>query len=330
MARSRRWCFTINNPTEDDRGKLGMLADDTELRKYLVYQLEEGKEGTEHIQGYVEFQGNRSKGLKWMKKNICERAHFETAKGSARQNKKYCTKEEGRLEGPFEFGEMPTKGERTDIKNLIAKAQEGASFMDLVEEDPVGMARYFKFIDRLKEEVILKGTQERWKRKRAAADEKTKVYVWWGDAGAGKTKHVYEEEDPEDIYVFEHMTGSSRWFDGYKGQSVLLMDEFSGYVTKTGLLQLTDPYPKKPLSVQNKGGFTSVYFEKIYILSNKPWDQWYEWSWSEAEAFKRRITEIKEFTIFDEIARELEEEGYLSDTEPITFHDDVGTDASLF
>lgn len=48
--RGKGWVFTINNPTEADRP-----AEHSEILR-LVYQLEEGVNGTPHFQGYVEFK----------------------------------------------------------------------------------------------------------------------------------------------------------------------------------------------------------------------------------------------------------------------------------
>lgn len=264
--------------------------------QYLVYQLEEGEEKTPHVQGYLEFKKSRDKGLKWLKANVSARAHYEKAIGTGEQNKKYCTKEP-RLAGPLEWGEIGVAGRRTDLRAFVEAAKETTSWLEMVEDYPSEMIRYPRFFDRLRMEMDKRGVRDRFARKREAKDKPVKIFVWWGEAGAGKTKSVYEKEGAENIYVFEHMTGSSRWFDGYKGEHVLLLDEFAGYLTKSGLLQLTDPYPKKPLQVQTKGGYTNVFFESIYLCSNTSWDHWYDWGYREAAAFKRRIFEEREFHV---------------------------------
>ena len=50
------WVFTINNPTEDDNPQRWDGV------RYLVYQKEKGKEGTQHYQGYVVFEKKKSLG----------------------------------------------------------------------------------------------------------------------------------------------------------------------------------------------------------------------------------------------------------------------------
>jgi len=50
--RQRRWLFTINNPTEEETPEY--ISTQLAVNKgfhYLVFQLEQGEEGTHHYQG---------------------------------------------------------------------------------------------------------------------------------------------------------------------------------------------------------------------------------------------------------------------------------------
>jgi hypothetical protein len=97
---SRKWIFTINNPTEaDDPGAVLQPLGDTV--RYAVWQLERGENGTPHYQGFVLWKG-RGRRLQGMKE-LFPRAHLEVARGRCQENRDYCTKEEGRLEGPTWF-----------------------------------------------------------------------------------------------------------------------------------------------------------------------------------------------------------------------------------
>lgn len=72
---------------------------------YCCWQLERGENGTPHFQGYVQFNDKMS--LSKMKAlGGLERAHLEVAKGKWQDNKKYCSKDEGRLDGPFEVSAL--------------------------------------------------------------------------------------------------------------------------------------------------------------------------------------------------------------------------------
>lgn len=80
---SKQWCFTINNPKEED-------VIEPVLCHYLIVGKEVGSEGTPHHQGYAWF--NKPQSLRQLKA-INGRAHWEKAKGTPYQNKVYCSKD---------------------------------------------------------------------------------------------------------------------------------------------------------------------------------------------------------------------------------------------
>lgn len=143
---AKNYCFTINNPTDGDRL---LLEDDVLAARavYCVWQIERGEEGTPHVQGYVSLK---------VKKTIVQlkewlpRAHFECARGNPSQNRSYCTKEDGRIEGPFEFGELPRgRGARSDLSLFVEAAKE----KELTEGDLICRfgdvtAKYPNFVNR--------------------------------------------------------------------------------------------------------------------------------------------------------------------------------------
>lgn len=96
--KAKRWCFTLNNPTDQE-------SIDPAITDYMVVGDEVGEEGTRHFQGYVIFK--KEYYLTGVKK-LLPRAHWEVAKGSPEQNRKYCTKD-----GNFgESGQIPGKKEK--------------------------------------------------------------------------------------------------------------------------------------------------------------------------------------------------------------------------
>ena len=76
MSRVKYWCFTLNNPTSDERDKILALDGDRQL-EYLVFGNEVGDSGTPHLQGFVAFVARVR--LTQLKQVISERAHFEAA-----------------------------------------------------------------------------------------------------------------------------------------------------------------------------------------------------------------------------------------------------------
>ncbi len=86
-TRVKRWCFTLNNPV------LGYLyyerlVKDVRLHRF-IFGYECGQSGTHHLQGYVEFHNP----VRFTVVQVLLPAHWESAKGTASQNYRYCAKE---------------------------------------------------------------------------------------------------------------------------------------------------------------------------------------------------------------------------------------------
>ena len=88
IAASLRWCFTLNNYTNEDLNHIVSC-----VRQYCRYGImgkEVGESGTPHLQGYIEFLvRRRPKGVFGL-----TAIHWEKAKGSKEDNYLYCTKED--------------------------------------------------------------------------------------------------------------------------------------------------------------------------------------------------------------------------------------------
>lgn len=82
--RARRWCFTLNNYSEEE---LSQLSHNNYL---FCIGKEVGENGTPHLQGYLE---SKSAVRFDTLRNLCPRAHWEPAKGNREANVAYCTKE---------------------------------------------------------------------------------------------------------------------------------------------------------------------------------------------------------------------------------------------
>jgi len=87
IAVSKNWCFTLNNWTEEQKDKILLLCANSAIIKSYVFQAEIGKEGTNHLQGYIEFvKRDRPKSLF----NI-DQIHWEKCK-SPKASIAYCSK----------------------------------------------------------------------------------------------------------------------------------------------------------------------------------------------------------------------------------------------
>lgn len=86
--RCRNWVLTLNNYTEDE---YNLILDYFKHTKHYILGREVGEENeTPHLQGY--FSAKHAVSFNTLK-NLCSRAHWAVAKGSAQHNLKYCKKE---------------------------------------------------------------------------------------------------------------------------------------------------------------------------------------------------------------------------------------------
>lgn len=274
MARPRSICFTLNNYTqvEYDHIKNGSF-------KYLIVQQEVGAGGTPHLQGYATMH-NPTVFSTW-KRLVGERAHIEVAKGNAQQNRAYCTKPECRVPGtePFELGQIPEAGERTDLTKLVEAAKDvSKSITDIIEIDGVNFLRYYKGVERI--------------RSAYAGERDFKTIVCWcfGSTGTGKTRTI--RESARGAYWKQN----SPWWCGYDPSShhTVVIDEYRCDFSKFSfLLQLFDRYP---LSVQSKGGNCNFRARKIFVSSPKsPNETWATRTEEDVQQLLRRIEGIVEF-----------------------------------
>lgn len=286
----RAWCFTINNPTNDDYEKITNLDS-----RYYIFQLEAGDSGTPHYQGYAYLNyGTTMQALS----RLLPRANLRAARGTAEENRRYCTKEP-RLDGPWENGDMPAQGRRTDVHEFLTAIKEGLDDYQLSDMYPQQYVKFTRSIDRLRTARLKRLQNIRLRERLNSGRMDIPVTVLWGPTSTGKTRHVYMHNDPDDIYQmqFGDGTSGSLWFDDYEGESVLLIDDFYGQIKFSYLLRLLRPYKNR---AQTKGYFTYPVFKKVYITSNEHPDSWYPKvrdnnpeAW---RALRARYTEIVEVT----------------------------------
>jgi len=273
QIRSRNFCFTMNNPGD-------IRPEFSDKMNYLIYQLEEGETKTPHLQGYVQYKTTTAQStvVKYFKG-----AHITIANGTPDQNKTYCTKEP-RLDGPWEFGEITTQGKRTDLDGAIEIIRNSKRpLAEIMEQAPQVYVKYPQGMKDLCNYHVEKRTRSEFRI--------VKVIVHWGTTGTGKTRTAVES-NPDHYIIRNEQT---LWWDGYTGQSTLIIDEFKNWITLTQLLGLLDGYQCR---LPVKGSFTYAQWDTVYITSNLSPDDWYPNIDPEhKQALNRRITEIKHFTL---------------------------------
>lgn len=269
MAKTMRfWCFTINNPTtEDDPNNWDV--------RFVVWQKEKGDEETEHFQGYVEMK--RGVRLSAMKK-INARAHWEPRKGTQEEAIDYCEKEDTRLDGPWRKGELVTQGRRTDLIEFANDIKDNKrTFSEICQLNPDMVIKYSRNIQNL-----IGGLQQPYEHDTVRGE------WYWGNPGTGKSHKAWTENP--DAYD----KAQNKWFDGYEGQKVIVLDDFdkNGKVLGTHMKRWTDKWKCRQ---EMKGASVQLCHEKFIVTSNYSIEDIWDDDIQMQQAIRRRFN-VTHFT----------------------------------
>lgn len=254
MAQARRWCFTLNNPT-DEQQREGGVNFGPHMRG-AIYQVEQGENGTVHLQGYVEFTRPLKLGSV---KLLLARAHWEVARGTAAQAAAYASKVESRIAGPYSMGEPigGAQGKRTDLDEAAELIAQGKPMNIVAMNCPKVYIKYSRGMHALQSTLL--GPRR--------LDEAPVVFYTFGPTNVGKTRAA-DECAPNAFWK-----NNTKWWDMYVGQREVLWDDFRGRsVAYSDALRLMDRYP---CSVEYKGGMIELQASTWFLTSNvAPWQIW--------------------------------------------------------
>lgn len=198
--------------------------------------------------------------------------HAELSRSSAATD--YVWKSDTRVDGTqFELGQIPLRRNSSrDWEQIRTCAREGRL-------DDIDAAVYVQHYNSLK---------------RISADHlspvgiEKQVFCFWGASGSGKSRRAWNEAGL-DAYPKDPRT---KFWDGYRGQDHVVIDEFRGGIDIAHLLRWLDRYP---VTVEVKCSATVLRATTIWITSNIPPEQWYPDLDSETVSALRRRMNITHF-----------------------------------
>ncbi len=273
----KHWIFVLNNYTDEDINYIKIIICNMENVRYLTYGREIGDEGTPHLQGYCQFF--KTTRLAWWKKHM-QRAHVQNARGSLAENQEYCHKD-GII---FEHGAGTTQGTRVDLDNIRTEIESGNSSLRIAEDHFPQWCQYGRRFDVYRSLLqIVQGSD-------VPRNYPCRGVVYWGPTGTGKSTKAFSENIG--AYVLTKPASSSIWFDGYCGQSTVILDDFDGWLPFRFLLTLLDAFPRR---VEFRNGSCEFRASKIIITSNSPPCEWYPLE--DYAPLRRRLNEIKLFPL---------------------------------
>ncbi len=228
----KNWCFTVNNYTEEDVNLFSGLLEKEKV-DYIIYGKEKGETGTKHLQGYLQMK--KEARLTAMKK-LHKTAHWEAARGNAKENKKYCEKE-GDV---YESGTMVIAGKRKlDMVKAVAQIIKKVPTETLLEEHGAGYV-----MNKRKLEETAKDIQQQTLAKLMKTEYENFVLRPWQQEVVNKIK---EQDNRKILWVVDpignsgktelskyliHTEGAIRYQNGksndilymYKGEPIIVFD----------------------------------------------------------------------------------------------------------
>lgn len=263
------WCFTINNPTDED-------TFDENLFDYVVVGKETGSSGTPHWQCYGKLK--KKARLSWLKKHVNARAHYEQMHGTPQEAADYCKKD-----GNFvEHGEVPsaqteaaTEKNKTDYRQMLELAK----------------ARQVEEIEKLNPRIAFTNyrlIKEIGDDHQPPPKPLTELQVWWiwGPTGTGKT--TYCRSRWPDAYW--HPVTENNW-NGYDGHDTVVFEDVD-HLSIRDFKIWCDYYPFPVKQLYRR---TVIRPKRMVFTSNNPPEDCFAWTTNVPKerhwpAIRRRIT----------------------------------------
>lgn len=238
-----------------------------------TYQLELCPSTTrQHIQAFIEFL----EGISYNKLKLCpilKDAHIEGAR-CPKFAQNYCSKEDSRVEGPFQCGPpyIIKKPTLKVIRDLVIKGD-----IETIKRDYFGI--YIRSRRAILDEISLLQPQETTTNTRG---------IWiHGNPGVGKTFTVRSME--QGVYT----KPPNKWWDSYNNEKIVLADDWDEEQGKWCSHYLKIWTDKYPFIAEIKGGAVRPVYDWFIVTSNLSLDEFCrEYTNIKTDAVKRRFKQF--------------------------------------
>lgn len=237
--KGRRFVFTYFPKGDED------LWDPADM-SYMFYGLEKCPTTNRlHHQGWYITHNSRSE------RAMCKRLGCWTRimRGNYTHNWKYCEKD-GQI---VEKGTRPKQGQRSDLNQLkdqIVNKQKTPE--DVAMETPILYHQYGRTLNTI-HDIVLRKT---WR------TEKTRCIWYKSGTGCGKSHKAFTDYHPDTHYVWSDDKG---WWDNYRQQDTVIIDDFRGQIPYNMLLRLAD---KWPMEVPRRNRPPMPFTSKLIIITS--------------------------------------------------------------
>lgn len=230
-------------------------------------QLEKGETNDYlHWQILVAFKSKQR--LRTVKSIFGDECHAEPSRSTAADA--YVHKDETAVDGTrFELGSPAIRrGDTTDWEAIRNYAKRGQ--LDDIPGDVY--CRYYGNLKRIATDHLSPNPIVR------------EIIVYWGPTRTGKSRRAWTDAGM-DAYPKDPRT---KFWDGYRNQKHVVIDEFRGAIDVAHLLRWFDRYP---VNVEVKGSSVVLGAEKIWVTSNLDPRKWYpDLDQETLNALLRRLT----------------------------------------
>jgi hypothetical protein len=252
--------------------------------------------GYRHWAIFIEFKSQKSRGfIKEMfgDQTIHIEERYSTNPKTCRD---YVMKTSTHIPGPnnrFEIGVMSSQGHRSDLDKARDDIKGGMTMADVAESNFSVFARHSNALRQYK------AFQDR---RHGESERDIRVVVYWGKPGTGKTRSAMDEGAAlsgglKPFKVRIPNKGQKMWFDGYEGEPVLVIDDFSGH--NYSITEMCHMFDRYVLQLDVKFSHSYAKWTTVFVTSNIPPEDWTDLGQPidkrQRKALMRRIHKVVEF-----------------------------------